>query len=130
MPDCSPDDLRVTLDGGSILSPGEANTFKLAAINTTKVTCVATVTDKNFELKITTGKGRVWSSKDCRKLLADFRKPLAPGARAGWQLTWNGKRSVKGKKCKVGKAAVHPGSYWATAKLTGSKAVQLPMLIT
>jgi len=25
---------------------------------------------------------------------------------------------------------VHPGSYWATAKLTGSKAVQLPMLIT
>ena len=117
------------MDGGSILSPGESNVFKLSAANTTKVTCVASVTDKNFELKITIGKDRVWSTKDCKKVLTDFNKELAPGARAAWQLTWNGKRSVKGKKCKVGKAAVRTGSYWATAKLTGAKAVQLPMLI-
>ena len=128
-PDCSSADLRVKLKGDRTLSTGKKNTFKLSLINTSKATCLASVTDKNFELKIYSGTDRIWSSEDCAKVLAGFDKKLAAGADTNWTMTWNGKRSVKGKSCKVGSPTPRPGTYWATAQLAGAKPVQLAMII-
>ncbi len=129
-PDCAPAGLRVTLKGDRSLSPGQNNTFTLALVNPGARTCLTSVTDKNFELKIYSGKDRIWSSQDCGKALAAFDKKLAPGAGVSWTMTWNGERSVKGKECKRGADTPQAGTYWATAQLDGAKPVQLRMIIS
>ena len=39
------------------------------------------MTDQNFELKIYSGKDRIWSSQDCGKTIAAFDKKLARSSR-------------------------------------------------
>ncbi|HYI55589.1 MAG TPA: hypothetical protein VEX57_16600 [Microlunatus sp.] len=129
-PDCRPAGLRVTLKGDRGLSPGQNNTFTLSLINAGTQTCLASVTDGNFELKIFSGKDRIWSSQDCAKTLAAFDKKLAARADVSWKMTWNGERSVKGKECKRGPDTPLAGTYWATAQLDGAKPVQLRMIIS
>ena len=129
-PDCRPAGLRVTVKGDRSLSPGQNNTFTLSLTNPGAQTCLASVTDQNFELKIYSGKDRIWSSQDCGKTLAAFDKKLAPRAGVSWKMTWNGERSVKGKACKRGTDTPQPGTYWATAQLDGAKPVQLRMIIS
>ena len=129
-PDCKAADLRVTLKGDKSLAAGKKNAFTLSLINGGASTCLASVTDKNFELKIYSGKDRIWSSKDCTKVLADFDKKLASQADVDWTMTWNGKRSVKGEKCDYASAKPQPGTYWATAQLKGADPVQLRMILS
>ena len=129
-PDCKPAALRVTVKGDRSLSPGQNNTFTLSLINPSAQTCLASVTDQNFELKVYSGKDRIWSSQDCGKTLAAFDKKLAARAGVTWKMTWNGERSVKGKECKRGPDTPQPGTYWATAQLDGAKPVQLRMIIS
>ena len=129
-PDCRPAGLRVTLKGDRGLSPGQNNTFTLSLINPGTQTCLASVTDGNFELKIFSGKDRIWSSQDCAKTLAAFDKKLAARADVSWKMTWNGERSVKGKECERGSDTPLAGTYWATAQLDGAKPVQLRMIIS
>ena len=118
------------MKGDRSLSPGQNNTFTLSLTNPGAQTCLASVTDQNFELKIYSGKDRIWSSQDCGKTLAAFDKKLAPRAGVSWKMTWNGERSVKGKACKRGTDTPQPGTYWATAQLDGAKPVQLRMIIS
>ena len=88
------------------------------------------MTDQNFELKVYSGKDRIWSSRDCSKTLADFDKKLVARADVGWTMTWNGERSVKGATCDNGADAPRVGTYWATAQLKGADPVQLRMIIS
>lgn len=129
-PDCAPAGLRVAVKGDRSLSPGQNNTFTLSLLNPGARTCLTSVTDKNFELKIFSGKDRIWSSRDCSRALAAFDKKLAPRAGVSWKMTWNGERSVKGKDCKRGADTPQPGTYWVTAQLAGAKPVQLRMIIS
>ena len=129
-PDCAPAGLRVKVSGDRSLSPGQNNTFTLSLVNPGARTCLTSVTDSNFELKIYSGKDRIWSSQDCGKTLAAFDKKLAPRAGVSWKMTWNGERSVKGKECKRGADTPQSGTYWATAQLDGAKPVQLRMIIS
>ncbi|HEU4547072.1 MAG TPA: hypothetical protein VFR88_12340 [Microlunatus sp.] len=129
-PDCAPAGLRVKVSGDRSLSPGQNNTFTLSLVNAGARTCLTSVTDTNFELKIYSGKDRIWSSQDCGKTLAAFDKKLAPRAGVSWKMTWNGERSVKSKDCKRGADTPQAGTYWATAQLDGAKPVQLRMIIS
>jgi hypothetical protein len=129
-PDCTPAALRVAVKGDRSLSPGQNNTFRLSLTNGAAHTCLASVTSKNFELKIFSGKDRIWSSRDCAKTLAAFDKKLATRAEVAWNMTWNGERSVKGKECKRGTDTPLAGTYWATAQLAGAKPVQLRMIVS
>lgn len=129
-PDCKPTDMKVRLKGDRTLSAGQNNEFRLMLSNGSQQTCLISVTDANFELKIYSGKDRIWSSQDCSKLLADFDKKLRAKADVAWTMTWNGERSVKGKSCRAGAGTPRPGTYWATAQLDGTKPVQLRMVIT
>jgi hypothetical protein len=128
-PDCRPNDLRVTLKGDRTLSPGQNVTYRLSLINGSGQTCLASVTDTNFELKIYSGNDRIWSSRDCTKALQDFDKLLAAQADVDWMMTWNGERSVKGEKCQQGSEPPRSGTYWATAQLAGAQPIQLRMII-
>ena len=44
-----------------------------------------------------------------------------------WKLTWNGRRSRAG--CKSRPEIPRPGTYYATAELTGAEPVQLLMML-
>jgi hypothetical protein len=129
-PDCRPSDLRVTLTGDRTLSPGQKNRFALSLINGGTQTCLVSVTDKNFELKIYSGKDRIWSSRDCSSVLTDFDKKLGSQSDVRWAMAWNGKRSVAGKSCQVGAEKPRAGTYWATAQLAGAEPVQLRMIVS
>lgn len=129
-PDCTPAGLRVGVKGDRSLSPGQNNTFTVTLVNAAAQTCLASVTDKNFELKVFSGQDRIWSSRDCAKALVAFDKKLAGQAGVSWKMTWNGERSVKGKNCKRGADTPQAGTYWATAQLAGAKPVQLRMIIS
>lgn len=129
-PDCRPADLRVTLKGDRSLSPGQNTTFRLSLVNGGERTCLVSVTDKNFGLKIYSGKDRIWSSQDCAKRLDAFDKKLAAKGDVTWKMTWDGERSVKGKTCQRGTDTPLAGTYWATAQLKGADPVQLRMIIS
>ena len=129
-PDCRPAELRVTIKGDRSLDSRQKNTFRLSLTNVGKQTCLTSVTDQNFELKVYSGKDRIWSSRDCSKTLADFDKKLAARADVDWTMTWNGERSVKGAKCEYGSDTPRAGTYWATAQLKGADPVQLRMIIS
>lgn len=128
-PDCTPAELRVTIKGDRSLGPGQKNRFTLSLTNGGDQTCLTSVTDQNFELKVYSGKDRIWSSRDCSKTLADFDRKLPVRADVDWTMTWNGERSVKGAKCEYGSDTPRAGTYWATAQLKGADPVQLRMIV-
>lgn len=129
-PACRPADLRATLKGDRTLSPGQNNTFTLSLTNGGPQTCLTSVTGQNFELKIYSGKDRIWSSQDCAKRLASFDKVLAAQGTVAWKMAWDGERSVKGKSCQRGTDTPRAGTYWATAQLKGADPVQLRMIVS
>ena len=128
-PDCRPAELQVKLAGDRRLSVGENTTFTVSLVNAGRLTCLTSVTAANFELKVYSGKDRIWSSRDCAKTLAPFDKKLAAKGVVAWKMTWDGERSVAGTSCRRGTDKLRGGTYWATAQLKGADPVQVRMII-
>jgi hypothetical protein len=124
---CQPATLRATLTGKQRLKPKAHNTFALSLINGAPIACVLTVSQKNFELKIYSGKDRIWSSKDCASLVKPTTKKLASQQALEWKMTWNGRRSRAG--CKQRPEIPKPGTYFATSQYAGAAPVQLRMIL-
>jgi hypothetical protein len=124
---CAPDTLRPTLTGKQRLKPKERNTFTLSLINGSGQTCSASVSPDNFELRIYSGSDRIWSTKDCATLVKPVRRTLEAEQALEWKLAWNGLRSRAG--CKPRPEIPRPGTYYATAQLTGAEPVQLLMTL-
>jgi len=124
---CSAKQLRATLTGQQKLKPKQANTFKVSFINASDATCFLDISRENFELKIYSGRDRIWSSSDCSKSLQPFAKKVAKEEAGGWSMTWNGRRSAK--DCKQRPEVPRAGTYVATAQLKGAKPVKLRMVL-
>lgn len=125
--DCPPDQLRATLNGKQKLKLKKPNTFEVSLINGFGQTCRLKVSSGNFELKIYSGKDRIWSTNDCGKLVKGIDTLLAAEKAVAWKITWNGRRSRAG--CKQRPEVPRPGTYFATAQFTGAKPVQLRMIL-
>ena len=124
---CRAKDLRTTLTGRIHLAPRQRTAFQLSLINASNRTCVAKITRKNFELKISSRNRRIWSTNDCRAAINPISSKLSSDRAVGWSLTWNGKRSKAG--CAFARQAPKPGSYVATARLDGVAPVKLRMIM-
>ena len=124
---CAPRGLRPTLTGKQRIKPKERNTFTLSLINGSGQACIASVNRDNFELKIYSGIDRIWSTKDCATIVKAATKKLAPEHAVEWSLSWNGRRSRVG--CKSRPEIPRPGTYYATAQLTGAEPVKLRMIL-
>jgi hypothetical protein len=124
---CQPATLRATLTGKQRLKPKAHNTFALSLINGAPIACVLTVNPRNFELKIYSGTDRIWSSKDCARLVKPTTKTLASQQAFEWKMTWNGRRSRTG--CKQRPEIPKPGTYFATSQYAGAAPVQLRMIL-
>src|SRR5215211_1460059 len=123
--DCAAEELRPTLTGKQRLAPQERNTFHLSLINGSDHTCTARVTTKNFELTISSGSDRIWSTDDCRSAIDTINRRLGSEHAVAWSLTWDGKRSKS--NCRSARETLRPGTYVATATLDGAEPVQLRM---
>jgi hypothetical protein len=125
--DCPAEDLRPTLTGKQRLAPRKHNTFQLSLINGSEQTCMARVTNKNFELTIYSGSDRIWSTADCPSAIKPISRKLGAEHAVAWSLTWDGKRSKP--DCKSVRKVPRPGAYVATAQLEGAEPVQLRMIL-
>lgn len=124
---CPAKDLRPTLTGRIRLAPKQRTTFQLSLINGSDRTCIARVTGKNFELKISSNSGRLWSTNDCPSAVKTMSRELAADNAVAWSLSWNGTGSKA--DCRSARPAPKPGSYVATARLDGADPVKLRMIL-
>jgi hypothetical protein len=126
-PLCDPATLRPTLTGKKSLEPKEDSVFSLSVINGSATTCVVSVTAESFELKIYSGKDRIWTTGHCPTAVRSVVATLASQKAVEWKMAWNGLRSAPG--CTSGAEVPQPGTYFATAQLADVKPVQLRMTI-
>jgi hypothetical protein len=124
---CAPSALRPTLTGDRLLKPKESNTFKLSLINGSGQTCKLAVSGENFELKIYSGKDRIWSSHDCSTSVKAINQKLSKEEAAAWSMTWDGRRSRK--DCTSRPEIPKPGTYIATAQFADAKPVRMRMIL-
>jgi hypothetical protein len=124
---CRAKDLRPTLTGRIRLAPRQRTTFQLSLINGSDRTCIARVTMKNFELKISSSSGRMWSTNDCSAAVKTISRKLAADTAVAWSLSWNGRGSKA--DCRSSRPAPKPGRYVATARLDGAEPVKLRMIL-
>ena len=125
--DCPAEELRPTLTGKQRLAPKKPNTFQLSLINGSEETCIARVTKKNFELTISSGSDRIWSTADCPSIIKPISRKLGSEYAVAWTVAWDGKRSKA--NCKSARQAPSPGRYVVTAQLKGAQPVELRMLL-
>lgn len=124
---CRAKDLRPTLTGRIRLAPRHRTTFQLSLINGSDRTCIARVSRKNFELKIASSSGRMWSTNDCPSDIKTISRRLAADSAVAWSLSWNGRGSKP--DCKTARPAPKPGRYVASARLDGAEPVKLGMIL-
>ncbi len=124
---CAPTELKATLKGKRTLKAKQAATFSVAVTNVSEVACIAAVSGKNFELKIYSGRDRIWSTDDCSTAVKTAVKTLAAGQALEWKQTWDGRRSKA--DCKRRPETPRSGTYFATAQYKGAKPVQQRLLI-
>jgi hypothetical protein len=122
---CPAAELRQTLTGRQRLIPKRPTTFQLSLINGSEQTCIARVTRKNFELRISSGNDRIWRTADCRSIIKPIRHKVGSEHAIAWSLTWDGKRSES--DCRSAREALRPGTYLVTARLQSVEPVQLRM---
>jgi hypothetical protein len=124
---CAASDLRPTLTGKQRVKPKQPNTFALSLINGSGQTCIVTVSSKNFQLKIYSGKDRIWSTNDCAAVVKPITQKVAREQAVSWKLTWDGRRSRS--ECRQRPEIPRAGTYIVTAQLDGAKAVRLRMIL-
>jgi hypothetical protein len=124
---CAPAKLRTTLTGDRSLKRKQHVALRLSLINGTGATCVVKVTPATFAVTIYSGRDRIWSSADCATAVKPLTKQVADEDAVAWSMTWNGRRSAKG--CHNRPEIPRAGTYTATAKLDGAKAVTMRMII-
>ncbi|WP_375425925.1 hypothetical protein [uncultured Friedmanniella sp.] len=124
---CDPDQLRTTLTGSRQLEPKQHARFRLSLINASGATCLVKVTPDTFKLTIYSGRDRIYSTSDCATAVKPVSKKLAAEADVAWLMAWNGRRSAKG--CENRPEIPRAGTYIATAKLDGAKAVTMRIIL-
>ncbi|GAB3921002.1 hypothetical protein GCM10011575_16870 [Microlunatus endophyticus] len=120
---CTSSDLKATLTSKAHhVGIGDKVGFDVSYVNKSDQSCKITIGAASFELKITSGTDRIWSTADCAKLVPSKKTALKPGHGVGWTITWNGKRSLAGATCKNRPETPGAGYYHATADLDGAQA--------
>ncbi len=125
--ECTPAKLRATLTGAQKLKTKQSTSFAVSLINGSGETCFVDVNSDNFELKIYSGRDRIWSSNDCAKAVKNVAKKLSSEQALEWKMVWDGRRSKK--DCKQRPENPRAGTYFATAQFKGAKPVQLRMVL-
>jgi hypothetical protein len=124
---CARDELDVSLSGKQMLKIAQPASFTVTVRNDGDEACRVNFTKLDFELKVSTGKRLVWSSRGCSTatfaVLADLRLDQS----VSWPMGWDGRGNLAG--CRQPGAEPKAGTYVATAQVTGAKAAKLPITL-
>lgn len=103
--------------------------FGVSYVNRSNQPCSVKINSADYELRITSGIDRIWSTADCTKLVRSTTTTLKPGEAAVWTMTWNGKRSVLGKTCQSAPQLPGAGYYHVTSILQGTQSVDYVLVL-
>ncbi len=123
---CDPTLMKLDVAGFQKVKVGAKNTtFTLTVTNNGQVACILTISPKTYQLTVTSGKDRIWSTADCEKWLPAKETTLDAGAAHEFSVKWTVRRSSEG--CKLAKDQLKPGTYVATASLAEKATAKQPM---
>lgn len=108
---------------------GSKVTFGVAYVNRSDQPCSIKINADDYELRITSGTDRIWSTNDCAKLVRSIATTLKPGDAVVWTITWNGRRSAQGETCKNRPEMPQPGYYHAVSKLKGAPSLDYLLIL-
>lgn len=86
---------------------------------TSQKACTITFAKTPFELRIYSGTDRIWSTNDCAKIQLSGTLTLQPGR--AWQHVWRWPTQRSSKGCSLSDEYLGPGTYVATAVLSGGR---------
>ncbi|MGC3954404.1 MAG: hypothetical protein QM804_09175 [Propionicimonas sp.] len=123
---CDPTLMKLDVAGFQKVKVGAKDTvFTLSVTNNGKDSCVLDISPKTYQLTVTSGKDRIWSTADCEKWLPAKKTTLKGGAAHEFSVKWTVRRSAKG--CKLNKDQLKAGTYVATASLAGKSTAKQPL---
>ncbi|MDF5759305.1 hypothetical protein [Spongiactinospora sp. TRM90649] len=109
---CAKGDLVVSLSGERQVYPGGTRPrFTLTLVNTGDLMCKTDVGPRALEVRITSGKDRIWSSSDCISGDGIEIRRLERGIPYVRPIEWDRLRS--GSRCDISRAGARPGTYVA-----------------
>ena len=87
--------------------------------------CQLDLAKNPFELRIYSGTDRIWSTKDCAKWAPASPIAIPEKGTWTWKQTWTTLRSAA--NCSLSDEYLRPGTYVATAVISGGAPAQLVM---
>lgn len=107
---------------------GTSPRLTLSVTNTGAAPCVVDLGQAAVELRVFSGRDRIWSSDDCKPGGGEALTTLAPGKAEVQRVTWDGRRSLPG--CDGSKARAQAGTYRVTARVGEIEANGEPFVFT
>lgn len=115
---CPDSVLRVTATTDAKDYPvGTSPRFTVTVTNTSSTPCRRDLGAAAFEVVVSSGNDRVWSSDDCGGGTGSELLTLKAGASLQRTVTWSGKRSSKGCPTASPRPLAKPGYYRAVARV-------------
>ena len=124
---CNPKNLKLAVAGKQMLKVNKPAGFTVTVRNDGDATCRVNLTRNDFELKVTTGKKLLWSSKACSTATFLVAAKLDLDQSVSWAMLWDGRGVAAG--CTQPGPEVKRGTYLTTATLTGVKPAELPVTL-
>jgi hypothetical protein len=112
---CEPSDIVVGFTATKTTYTGkDLPRFRLTAVNTGGRACTFGVGPKELEIKISSGRDRIWTTAQCAPGSGSSIQLLRRGVPHITAVVWDRKRSSAG--CPSSRPAARPGTYIATVK--------------
>jgi len=126
---CTAEALELSVLASRQSYPGGAEpSFTIKVTNVGEAGCTVDVGDATRELRITSGKDRIWSTLDCASGEGASRNLLLGAGKSDThELSWERIRSDE--KCSEGLPSPRPGTYKAQVRLNGAKSEQATFVL-
>lgn len=99
----------------STYTVGQYPKFRLVVTNVSSRACYRDLGGAQQELKVTSGRARIWSSDDCGGDNSRDRRLLQPGEKRTYFVVWNGRLTTP--DCAGTRTQAEPGTYHLVARL-------------
>ena len=126
-PACERKSLQATLLGKQMLKLARPASFQVTIRNVGDETCLLSLAKADFELKVSSGKKVVWSTKSCSTAVFAVAAKLELDQTVSWTIVWDGRATAAG--CATAGTPPKPGTYLATAQVAGGKVAKLPITL-
>lgn len=126
-PACERKDLKTAVAGKQMLKLSQPAAFTITVRNDSDQTCRLQLTRNDFELKITSGKQVLWSSKSCTTATFVVAAKLELDQEMTWPVTWDGRGTAAG--CVQPGPELKRGTFRANAQVAGAKPAVLPVTL-